>query len=42
MKLKRVKQLETAKQEPEQRMTALESFKRYSEQAVPLLNNVSQ
>jgi len=29
--LKRVKQLETVKQEPEQHMTALESFKRYSE-----------
>jgi len=31
IKLKRVKQLETAKQEVEQHMTALESFKRYSE-----------
>jgi len=31
IKLKRVKQLETVKQELQQHMTALESFKRYSE-----------
>jgi len=31
IKLKRVKQVETVKQEVEQHMTALESFKRYSE-----------
>ena len=31
IKLKRVKQVETVKQEVEQHMTALESFKRYTE-----------